>query len=235
LLKDYFIFDGTNSQDVGVFLQQPLTFGAALQNADSQKIPGRNGDLVIYDGSYSNVVGEARCFALASNVDKVLYTVNQWTMLGRGYKRLETSAEPDVFRLARVSGGAKTDIRCGVLAPFTIEFSCKPQRFLRSGELETTMRSSGVLYNEWFPALPLITVYGSGSGKLSICGTVVTFSSIDEFVTLDCDTQNAYKGTTNKNSTITAPEFPVLEHGECSVSWSGGITKIDIVPRWWTL
>ena len=63
----------------------------------------------------------------------------------------------------------------------------------------------------------------------------VKLLSIDESLTLDSDTQNAYKGTQNKNNTILAPEFPRLEPGENEISWQGGVEKIEIIPRWWTL
>ena len=63
----------------------------------------------------------------------------------------------------------------------------------------------------------------------------VQFKNIEEYVMLDCDTQNAYKGTENKNNTISAATFPKLEHGENQIGWSGGITGIEITPRWWTL
>jgi phage-related protein len=52
---------------------------------------------------------------------------------------------------------------------------------------------------------------------------------------LDCDLQNAYNGNGNRNMYIDAPEFPVLKNGENKISFSGGITKIQIIPRWWEL
>ena len=54
-------------------------------------------------------------------------------------------------------------------------------------------------------------------------------------VVLDSDTQNAYLGAVNLNSTISAPEFPTLPAGESAVRWTGGITGVEIIPRWWTL
>ena len=83
--------------------------------------------------------------------------------------------------------------------------------------------------------MPLIRVSGTGAGNLYIGKYTVVIKSIDDYVMLDSDTQNAYKGTINKNSTISAPEFPVLEPGESGINWSGGITSVEIIPRWWTV
>lgn len=54
-------------------------------------------------------------------------------------------------------------------------------------------------------------------------------------VVLDSNTQNAYLGAVNLNSTISAPEFPTLPAGESAVRWTGGITGVEIIPRWWAL
>ena len=46
---------------------------------------------------------------------------------------------------------------------------------------------------------------------------------------------NAYSGLQNKNMDIEAPEFPALLPGENKIGFSGGIQKVEIVPRWWTI
>ena len=50
----------------------------------------------------------------------------------------------------------------------------------------------------------------------------VQISELDEYVMLDSELQDAYKDTLNKNSTISAAAFPVLEPGENTISWDGG-------------
>ena len=120
-------------------------------------------------------------------------------------------------------------------AEFTVSFNCMPQRWLVSGSYPMTLTAPYSLTNQYCPALPLITVYGNGAGALTIGGNIIQISEIDEYVTLDSDTQNAYKGTANKNSTISLASFPVLQPGKTGISWSGGITKVEITPRWWTV
>ena len=148
----------------------------------------------------------------------------------------ETEDEPEIYRLAVVTSGAETELRMRTLAPFTLTFDCKPQRYLKSGERAAALTASGArLVNPGMEARPLITVYGSGAGTLTAGGRTVQLKSLDGWLTLDCDLQNAYKGTQNKNNTIFAPEFPVLPPGESAVTWTGGVTRVEIIPRWWTL
>ena len=117
----------------------------------------------------------------------------------------------------------------------TLTFNCKPQRWLKTGEQVIQCSNGDSILNSGFPALPLIKVSGTGGGYLYVGACVVQILSLDEYVILDSETQNAYKGTINKNGTIAAPEFPVLQTGENTIYWGGGITAVEITPRWWTI
>ena len=59
--------------------------------------------------------------------------------------------------------------------------------------------------------------------------------TIDGYVDIDCETENAYRGTVNCNANIYAPTFPELPAGRTTVSFEGNIEKIEIKPRWWTI
>ena len=37
------------------------------------------------------------------------------------------------------------------------------------------------------------------------------------------------------HDTILAPTFPTLPPGACDITWTGGVTSVEILPRWWTL
>lgn len=232
MLDEFFLYDGVSSRDVGLQLQKQITFTGAIPRLSVESVPGRNGDLHYFDGSYENRTGTAFCYLLQKDVDRALDQINRWSLLSNGYRRLETSEEPDVYRLARITAGPEVDIRARILAPFTLEFDCKPQKFLKSGEEIISLTEPITIYNPDFEALPLITVYGTGSGVLYVGDYTVTIHSISGYIVLDSDTQNAYKDFTNKNGDISALEFPRLKHGENSLGWTGDIERIEIIPRW---
>ena len=54
---------------------------------------------------------------------------------------------------------------------------------------------------------------------------------------LDSEIQDAYIGTENANSLITlnSGRFPNLVSGSNVITFSGGITLVEVVPKWWTL
>ena len=54
-------------------------------------------------------------------------------------------------------------------------------------------------------------------------------------MTIDSEFQDVYHGTTNCNQNVSINEFPKIVSGNNYISFSGGITSLEIIPRWWTL
>lgn len=236
-MVDYeFWFGGKSSKDAGINLQRPIEFSGAVPIRDKVKVAGKNGMVYFETHAFENREGKADCFVMGENAEQKFDDVNAFLFGNLSYQVLQTDEDINHYWIAKVANGADIAVRLKKLAPFSIEFDCKPQRFLVSGNETITATNGGTITNPTaFTALPIITVYGSGKGTLNVAGTVVTLSSINDRVILDCEVQNAYKGTENLNNTITAPEFPVLFAGDNEIFWSGGITGVEIIPRWWTL
>lgn len=229
----YFVFDGVSSEHVGMVLQGPPKFSAPTPKLTVVSVPGRNGDLVFPDGSYNNVECEVPCYVLHGQVFDASAAVNNWLSV-HTYRRLQFDGDEQAYRMAYVENGAEIASRLRLLNPFGVKFNCKPQRFLVSGDHSFSM-SSGNFDNPGMGGVPLVRVVGSGAGTVTINGYAVTINSIDGYVDIDSDTQNAYKGTVNKNSTISCDEFPVLVPGRNTVSLTGSLTSVQITPRWYTL
>ena len=133
-MEQYFWIDGRRNDELGITLQSPIEFSKPVPCVVSQHIPGKNGDLHYWDGSYENITGTAKCFALGNSPENAIMNINSLFLASPGYHRLEVSSEPGFFRLARIKKGPETNIRCNVLAPFSIEFDCMPQRWDINGE-----------------------------------------------------------------------------------------------------
>lgn len=233
-----FWLDGVCSLDVGIRLQNAITFGQPTPRVTSTTISGRSGDLTEWDGSYENVSATAKCFVLTNDaVSDALPTVAAFFRGNTlGYRRLETEEEPNVYRMARVVNFPETDIRANHLAPFTILLDCKPQKYLKDGESAVEVESGDYLYNPTvFPSLPLISLTVTGNAKLQVGDTQMSISGYTGPMYLDCEKMDAYKEATNLNKYVTAPDFPTIDAGATQISWSGGISKCEITPRWWTL
>ena len=236
MLNETFYIDGVDAASAGIRLQKPIVFSEAVPNIESKTIPGRNGALIFDTGSYENRRGSASCFCLQENVETAISSAGRFLMGKKGYRRLETSDDPNHYWMARVKNSPQIEMRLRVIAPFEIEFDCKPLRFLKSGENKTSFTSSGSISNQYGQtALPLITLYGNGNGTLTIGSCVVEVNNLSGVLRIDSDTQNAYNNNGNQNMNINAPSFPTLPDGETQIAFSGGINRIEIVPRWWEM
>lgn len=236
MLNETFYLDGIDARSVGIQLQAPVSFSEAVPVVESQTIPGRNGNIVFYTGSYENRSGSASCFCLQKDVEKAISSAGRFLIGKKGYRRLETSDDPDHYWMARVENSPRIEQRLRLLSPFEIGFDCKPQRFVKNGENAIVFTANGSLLNQYGQiSLPFITLYGHGAGSLTIGDCVVEVNTLDGTLCLDSETQNAYNDSGNQNMNINAPVFPTLPDGEIQIAFSGGITKVEIVPRWWEL
>ena len=236
MLNETFYLDGIDARSAGIQLQAPIEFSEAVPVVEAQTIPGRNGDLIWETGSYENRSGSASCFCLQKDVEKAISSAGRFLMGKKGYRRLETSDDPDHYWMARVENSPQIAMRLRTLAPFDIGFDCKPQRFVKSGENPVVFTSDGYIFNQYGQnALPIIVLRGQGAGRLIVGHCFVDIKAMDGTLYLDSETQNAYNNNGNQNLKIDAPTFPVLEAGEIPILFTGGIEQVEIIPRWWEL
>lgn len=235
-MRNFFIFDGINSRDYGVYISGSGVFDAPARRGEVIQVPGRNGDLFLDEGSYNNVELKYPAF-IVRNFKANIAGLRNVLISKSGYCRLQDSYHPEEYRMARYAGGLETTPLANLKAAnFDLIFDCSPQRFLISGEDKVTFYSSGSIYNPTEQdAKPLIRVYGTG---LIVIGTTsVTITQADTYTDLDCDMQEAYKGGTLKNQyvVLSGNDYPVLQPGPNTIAVGSGISRIEITPRWWRL
>ena len=230
------IFNNKSSADCRIQVAHPPGYAYPERDYTITHIPGRNGDIIQDNGCYKNVERTYEVSFDAPNEDFATYAnaVSAWLHSTTGYARLEDSYEPNYYRMAVYQESNIFENLYNQAGTATIVFECKPQRFLKTGDNTITIQNSLTIMNPTgFEAYPLLKVTGT-SGVLTVNGNSITFSSIDNFVMLDCELQDAYKETTNKNSTVSGT-FPVLKPGSNTISWTGDISSVTMKPRWWTI
>ena len=230
------IFNNKSSADCRIQVAHPPGYAYPERDYTITHIPGRNGDIIQDNGCYKNVERTYEVSFDAPNEDFATYAnaVSAWLHSTTGYARLEDSYEPNYYRMATYQESNIFENLYNKAGTATIVFECKPQRFLKTGDNTIAIQNSLTIMNPTgFEAYPLFKVTGT-SGVLTVNGNSITFSSIDNFVMLDCELQDAYKENINKNSTISGT-FPVLKPGSNTIRWTGGISSVTMKPRWWTI
>lgn len=202
-------------------------------------IPGRSGDLFIYQNAYNNVLQAYEVYAGDGTPGNA---PSSWGTLAAalykdGYQRLQDTYDVDHYRLAIFLDAITAENSQNRHGSAVLTFNCRPERFLLSGDDVTTITTaSGSITNPTaFDAKPLIKVTGTAPGSITIGGVTMTINALADYVYIDCDTMDAYRQPAeNKNNTISG-SFPVLHAGANAVTRTGGVTKIEITPRWWEL
>lgn len=233
-------WDGITSDSLNCIVERYPVYTVPRRKQSAISVPGRNGDLLLQQQAYSNYIQAYDVYLSGprngSKMPEVAQAVAAWLNVD-GYRKLVDDYTPGSYRMAFFQGPLELENIFNLFGRATVEFNCKPQRFLDSGDTAQTVSASGgkITNPTAYNAKPLITVYGSGAAILQVGEYVCTLAAIDGSITLDSDTENAYKGVTNLNSQVTIPEFPELVPGDNDITWTGGITSVEIIPRWWTL
>lgn len=231
------VYGGESSADYGMVVSEAPAYERPNRKQTVYTVPGRNGAVVFQDDAWEDVIRSYNVWiakgaqALPVKVDAFEAMLNSM----KGYQRLEDNFEPDIFRLAYYSGGNNFSNKMTQYGEATINFTCRPERFLKTGEQEITVINSQKIVNQTrFTAKPLIHIEGSGTVTVSIGGNTIS-ASITDYINIDCETMNAYRlAAENKNSDISG-SFPKIIPGENTVGITGTTTKVTIVPRYFTI
>lgn len=232
-MRPVFIFEGIPSTDYDIrAFPDNSSMDAPERNVDVVEIPGRNGELTIDRRSYKNRSLDIKC--ICDHYKKNYPAFRAWMLSNPAmYRRLEYAQDADVFFMARCTG-VKTNKVLRDTAEFTVSFSCKPQKFLKSGEIPVELTSSGAIFNPTrFPSKPLLEV--TGAGTITIDGKLIQINRNEAGMTIDTEIMEAYHDSTWLNSDVVLPDEFELSGGQCSIGLSSGITSLKITPRWWTL
>lgn len=237
-MGNYFFFNGARSIDKGLTIEYCPSVGTGQRVVEKISVPGRSGDLVIDTGAYGNYIQPYEIWFKDKlrGTTRAARDIAQWLLSGIGYMRLEDTYDPEVFRLAMFTGPFDVENWMLTHGRATLEFDCQPQRWLKTGQLPVAVQSGQSLINTWQPAKPLIQVTGTGDGTLVVGGSTISISDMTGAITLDSETEDAYSGTENLNNNVQVNGgYPILQNGETAVSFSGGITAVQMTPRWWSL
>jgi phage-related protein len=230
------VIGGKSLLDFGVYYDGANWWRIPEKRVQEVTIPGRSGNLIIEEGAFENITIPFNCY-IRSHFQRNFSALVNYLMTLTGYQRIESTEEPNVYRMGLISARIEPDTgQLNRSGQFTISINFKPQKWLKSGETGITVASGAVLINPTgHKALPLIRV--TGTGTISIGSVTATLSANTGICFLDSEISDAYQtdGTNrNKDLTLSGSEFPSLGAGENRIAVTGFDT-CEIIPRWWRL
>lgn len=228
-------------------------------------VPGRSGDVLLYNGRYSNIDITYR-MGIISNFNTNYNALISHLMSSPGYHKLIDSSHPDGYRMAAIDVGILPEMTRGNRkGQFDVTFNCKPQFYLNEGEEDVLMLKNGNTYGDGvtntvynptaFPTWPLIkvsissasgTIYlpvhkNQGSSWVSTSREKIVIQGTNAELYIDTETGNVTDASgANRNSMVKMGESQFMQ-----IPGNGRITSIfgeppsgsnvKLVPRWWRL
>lgn len=240
-------YDGVASTDYGIVVSEAPVFERPNRKQTIIQVPGRNGSVIFPEDAWEDVVRSYNVW-LSENVtedsggDKSGYLVEYvdafeaFLNSKKGYTRLEDNFEPDIYRLAYYSGGDAFSNEMTQYGRASLRFTCRPERFLKSGETPVSVTNGATLTNPTrFASKPIIHIEASNETiSVSIGGKTIT-AEVTDYINIDCERMNAYRlPVENKNDKISG-SFPTIPSGSNTIGITGTYTKVEITPQWFTV
>ena len=233
-MRNELTFNGTNFSTFSAYIATSNFMDGASKDMESVKVLGRSGELIINNNRYNNITLKVLVY-VTQNMKANMDAMRHYLESCHGYKTYSEALTSGEYRMASFSNMFVPDEYDNIAGTIVLEFNCMPQRWLTSGQSFVSFTADGSISNPTlFDAKPLLRVYGSG--QIGVGTETLTLSQAgDAYVDIDCESMNAYEGSTNMNQYLQVTDFPVLKPGSNGLTLGTGITKIEVMPRWYTI
>lgn len=210
-----------------------------------QTIPG-GGDIVIpeaedafsdYDQSYS-VFFDSK----GPGLSQASRHIAEWLLGNPGYQRLEDSYDPDFYRMAYYSGGESFLNYFNEYGRGNLTFTCAPKRYYKSGENIVDLTNGQKIFSpSTFKAQPIVFLEGNGNCILTVADKSgntkdFTIKSVNGTATILSREHMALDSNGNSvNLNVQSDYENLYLDSESTITWSGAVVNVKIMPRWWTI
>lgn len=246
------IFNGRSLGEFNVYFDGSTTFGSPEKDYEIISIPGRNGDLSIFN-RFNDIDVSIPCY-IHRNFVQNYRDLLQYLNGTNGYQRFEISNDPDHFRKALFLGAVEPNPgQFNRTGKFILRFRLNPQRWLKWAEEWIDATSPGSY--TWtidnptnMPAKPRLQFRGNGTisfydSDQAPFATITVTNNADNYVEIDCETFDCYSEQlgiiTNRNADVSFNGDPELVPGYNAVVYSSNYSSlepvIEVMPRFFVI
>jgi len=228
-VDNYFIWNDINSLSQDIYCSNPKI---TIPKRDYEKvvIPGRSGFYAVDNGSYSTVVKSLEC-RLRDNTR--IESIALWL---NGSGKVIFSDEAQFYYKGVINQALPIERLLERYRAFMLTFDCQPFKYKvseQNDKLTITKSPFNFLGQGTFWAAPVITIYGSGNINITVNGELIQLTDVNGHITINSEVMDCYKDGVNANMQMVG-EFPKLrENGQLNaISYTGNVSKIEVIPSW---
>lgn len=237
-----FMIGTLHSEELGMRIQTRPRLVTPRRKTSPVSIPGKSGIVFFDEEAYENTPLELNIYMKASDFEEAEYKRN------RLFRELDTGGyvpfvhyadsnkvyyvhleDMDFSGTRILKGGHIIQVLLSV-KPFKLQY--------RQQEIEITQPRT--IRNPYlWGSVPIITVHGTGDGSVVVNGEPFVFKNVTGTLVIDSTVEHSYRylngNRINENKKVFTIDYPTFKSGDNTLSFSGGVTKLVIEPRWQTL
>lgn len=250
LMHNWFKYNRQKTTDLGLHIERVPNQDRPERKYDRYSVPGRTGDIFVYQDAYENVDQTYEVWGgdgTTNSATALGYTLSDWLYSKNGdgpngYELLTDSYDPDHFRWATFTGPFDLESQLTRRGRATLTFSCDPRRFLSASANEWVEflyadRPWTITNPTRYTAKPAFDLVQTGGGPVTIeCGgKTLSISNAIQRMFIDCERMIAEDEHGQNVNYLLSGDFPVIEPGAQTITVTGNLSILGVLPLWWEL
>lgn len=242
LAKGQFKFRGKDSKEFGTSIETEPQIKSAERVFELRERPG-NFDYVADFKYYRPVPITLECFYKSTSRDdnwQVRDEISAWCDTGN-YEDLILYMDPQYLYKAIVTSPPdfKGNRATGKSVPFNLEMTLQPFKYDLFGlEKKILTKEKTLINHKRYASKPYLKIYGEGAISIFINGQEFKMIGVQGNIEIDSleEEVSRYdkKILISQSKNYLNSNFPLFVPGENKISWKGNVSKVEIIPRWWT-
>lgn len=228
------IFNNIFVEDIGLIVVEGPSEILAQEEYEEVEVEGRNGKLIINKGSYPNINKSFKLTSMTyeddTEIELMIENINNWLFNVTDNKLLYAyDNRYNIVKKVVLSEDVKTTFE--EFGDFTVNFICEPFYYDLNEYPLTLTNHAALYYKGTVPGECNIKIYGNGSIQLTINDDTVQINNVNEYVELDSKLLLCLNKDKTSKSRDMIGHFPLLDKGSNAISWTGNVSKVEILPR----
>lgn len=225
----WFKWNGVRSDERNIVINEAPQIIKPEERIQHVTIPGRSGELTLTEGNdifsgYIQTVGIA--------VESAAYvpTVENWL---KGAGVLTMSSQSGLEQNARVIGAVQMQKHSRNLDWWEgdVQFYCEPVKHAVDEQPISVTTSGATINNPGdMIAFPRIEITGSGTVTVMIGSRTLTIPNCVSGWVIDSENEWILQGSVPQGN-VCSGDFPILEKGTNTITYTGSVTKLLVTPN----
>ena len=230
-MKLYFTWKGTRSDAMHILYNDRTPIIRPEERVDHIVIPGRTGELTLVEGeNIFNSYIQTKTITVEGKEN--VPAAETWL---KGSGAVSFDSQPELQQQARVINAVTFQRHSKNANYYTgeVQFYCDPiKNQVSESNINVTSSGTALTNPGTLPALPVMTITGSGAVSITISGKTLIIPSLTSGWKVDCRNKWILNGSNVPQMNAWQGEFPEIPVGNSTISFTGSVTKIVITPHW---